>query len=161
MNSIQSNSIQSNPIQFNSIQYNDYIGAAAWRIVLLPLDAAKTSLQVNGEKGLQVLKEKVQLEGIQGLFAGALAGSAATFVGHYPWFLTYNYLSDKLPTAQDVIGYIHVMTSDIAVNAVKTLDLQGSDLDVLITVPILAHFPVDLTVFSSVISHLLTVSVML
>lgn len=144
-----------------SIQYNDCIGAAAWRIVLLPLDAAKTSLQVNGEKGLQVLKEKVQLEGIQGLFAGALAGSAATFVGHYPWFLTYNYLSDKLPTAQDVIGYIHVMTSDIAVNTAKTLELQGSDLDVLITAPVLAHFPVDLTVYSSVISHLLTVSAML
>ena len=124
---------------------------------MLPLDAAKTSLQVNGEKGIQVLKEKVQVEGIQGLFAGALAGSAATFVGHYPWFLTYNYLSDKLPTAADVIASIHVMTSDIAVGAARGLDLQGSDLDVLIATPVLAHFPVDLTLYSSVISHLLTV----
>lgn len=53
------------------------------------------------------------------------------------------------------------MTSDIAVNTAKTLELQGSDLDVLITAPVLAHFPVDLTVYSSVISHLLTVSAML
>lgn len=114
---------------------------------------------MNGEKGLQVLKEKVENEGIQGLFAGALAGSAATFVGHYPWFLTYNYLSDKLPTANDVIASIHIMTSDIAVTAAKGLELQGTDLDILITAPVLAHFPVDLTLFSSVISHLLTVRI--
>ena len=139
------------------LSFQRCVGAAAWRIVLLPLDAAKTSLQVNGEKGLQVLKEKVENEGIQGLFAGALAGSAATFVGHYPWFLTYNYLSDKLPTANDVIASIHIMTSDIAVTAAKGLELQGTDLDILITAPVLAHFPVDLTLFSSVISHLLTV----
>lgn len=32
--------------------------------------------------------------------AGALAASAATFVGHYPWFAVYNTLNDALP-AQD------------------------------------------------------------
>ena len=134
------------------------IGAAAWRLVLLPIDAAKTSLQVNGEKGMEMLKKRVELEGPKSLFAGALAGCAATFVGHYPWFLTYNYLSEHLPTAQDVIASIHILTSSTAVTVGRALDLQGGDLDNLIVTPVLAHYPVDISQITSVLSHLLTVS---
>ena len=134
------------------------LGAAAWRLVLLPIDAAKTSLQVNGEKGMEMLKKRVELEGPSSLFSGALAGCAATFVGHYPWFLTYNYLSDHLPTAQDAIASIHVFTSSTAVTVGRVLDLQGVDLDGLIVTPVLAHYPVDVNQITSVLSHLLTVS---
>lgn len=31
------------------------------------------------------------------MYHGALATSAATFVGHYPWFLTFNFLNKKIP----------------------------------------------------------------
>lgn len=31
------------------------------------------------------------------LYHGALAASAATFVGHFPWFAVYNTLNDSLP----------------------------------------------------------------
>ena len=33
------------------------------------------------------------------MLLGALAASAATFVGHYPWFLVFNSLSASLPSA--------------------------------------------------------------
>jgi hypothetical protein len=78
-------------------------GAALWRVVLLPVDTAKTCLQVDGAKGLDVLRERIQREGMGTLYAGAVASSLATLVGHYPWFLTYNYLSEHLPTAAEVL----------------------------------------------------------
>lgn len=78
-------------------------GAALWRVVLLPIDTAKTCLQVDGARGLDVLRERIRKEGGGTLYAGAIASSLATLVGHYPWFLTYNYLSEHLPTATEVL----------------------------------------------------------
>ena len=78
------------------------LAAGVWRVVLMPVDTAKTSLQVNGEKGLDMVLLRVSKEGPSALFSGALAASAATVVGHYPWFLTYNTLSASLPTAQQI-----------------------------------------------------------
>ena len=40
----------------------------------------------------------VQKEGPAPLYNGALAQAAATAAGHFPWFLTYNYVDDLLPT---------------------------------------------------------------
>ena len=78
-------------------------GAALWRVILWPVDTAKTCLQVEGAKGLDVLRERIQKEGLGTLYAGAIASSLATLVGHYPWFLTYNYLSEHLPTAAEAL----------------------------------------------------------
>jgi len=79
--------------------------AGGWRILLMPVDTVKTSLQVNGDKGIAIIQERIKERGWTTLFAGSLAASAATIVGHYPWFLTYNYLSDVLPTATDIITH--------------------------------------------------------
>ena len=130
-----------------------------WRLALLPIDAAKTSLQVNGENGIKILQNRIKNEGIGALFSGGVASSAATLVGHYPWFLTYNYLSDKLPTANDIILLIHQITTNIALSSGSILEKQTNslDLDLLILTPVLAHFPVDLSYSTSVLSHLLTV----
>lgn len=78
------------------------LAAGVWRVVLMPVDTAKTSLQVNGEKGLDMVVQRVKQEGPSALFSGALAASAATVVGHYPWFLTYNTLSASLPSAEQI-----------------------------------------------------------
>jgi hypothetical protein len=75
------------------------VGAALWRVVLLPVDTAKTVLQVEGPKGLAGLRSRVAKEGPATLYSGAVTNSLATLVGHYPWFLTYNYLSEHLPAA--------------------------------------------------------------
>ncbi len=39
--------------------------------------------------------------------AGAIAASAATFVGHYPWFVVYNYLSTSLLSAEQFVDLVH------------------------------------------------------
>jgi Mitochondrial carrier protein len=76
--------------------------AGLWRIVLMPIDASKTAMQVEGQAGLQRLWQEVTTAGTGGagpgaLYRGALAQAAATAAGHYPWFLTYNALNAKLP----------------------------------------------------------------
>lgn len=81
------------------------ISAALWRIVIMPVDTVKTSFQVNGEGGFKLLKEKMMQEGLVAtLYAGGAASAIATAVGHYPWFLVFNALSEGLPTAQEIIN---------------------------------------------------------
>jgi hypothetical protein len=72
--------------------------AGLWRIVLMPIDTGKTAMQVEGAEGLQRLWTKLTTEGNFGLlYQGAFASAAATAVGHFPWFLTYNFLNEQLP----------------------------------------------------------------
>lgn len=73
------------------------ICAGLWRIVLMPVDTSKTVMQVEGSKGLEELFRNVGENGVGPLYRGALASAAATAVGHFPWFLTYNFLNDALP----------------------------------------------------------------
>ena len=73
------------------------IAAGTWRIFLMPVDTSKTILQVEGREGLADLYDKVKLNGPGPLYRGAFASAAATAVGHFPWFLTYNYLNEVLP----------------------------------------------------------------
>lgn len=73
------------------------LAAGLFRIFLMPVDALKTIMQVEGATGLTSLGNKISKGGPQVLYHGALAASAATFVGHYPWFATYNTLDHYLP----------------------------------------------------------------
>ena len=73
------------------------IAAGLWRIVLMPVDAAKTSMQVEGQEGLERLWSSAVSQGPAPLYRGALAQGAATAVGHFPWFATFNYLDAQLP----------------------------------------------------------------
>lgn len=63
----------------------------------MPIDAMKTILQVEGADGLQKLGAKIRKGGPFVLFHGSIGAMSATFVGHYPWFYTYNYLNVTLP----------------------------------------------------------------
>ena len=71
--------------------------AAGFRVFLMPIDACKTILQVEGANGLQKLGAKIKTGGIGVLWHGSIGAMSATFVGHYPWFFTYNYLQEALP----------------------------------------------------------------
>lgn len=71
--------------------------AGLFRIALMPIDALKTSLQVDGKQGLHNLRVKMQAAGPKVLFAGSMASAGATLMGHYPWFATFNYLTATLP----------------------------------------------------------------
>ncbi|CAE6436261.1 unnamed protein product [Rhizoctonia solani] len=70
--------------------------AAGFRMILTPIDTLKTTLQAQGARGTALLRQRIKTNGIGSLWWGALATAAATFVGHYPWFATYNYLSEVL-----------------------------------------------------------------
>ena len=59
-----------------------------WSCCLTPCSPAlprHLAPQVEGKGGFNKLVQKVRVGGPTVLYHGALAASAATFVGHYPW----------------------------------------------------------------------------
>lgn len=103
-------------------------GAACFRIFLTPIDTWKTMLQVEGS--VAALKSKIKVGGPLVLFHGALASAAATFVGHYPWFFTYNYLDSVLPKPNDLpekllrsafMGFSASAISDTCSNSIRVI----------------------------------------
>jgi hypothetical protein len=108
--------------------------AAAFRIALMPIDAVKTTLQAHGSaNGLAILRAKLRTAGTPApLFHGALGASAATLVGHYPWFVTYNTLTAHFPAHPDeslaatlgraaAIGFTASAVSDTTSNALRVV----------------------------------------
>lgn len=104
--------------------------AALFRILLMPVDATKTIMQVEGKGGFTKLVAKVRVGGPTVLYHGALAASAATFVGHYPWFFVYNSLNASLPQYDDlpkrllrsaVIGFCASAVSDTCSNSIRVI----------------------------------------
>ena len=104
--------------------------AASFRAFLMPLDALKTSMQVNGNKGVTILKDRIKSHGIRTLYNGTGASMTATFVGHYPWFLTYNFLDEWLPKQENTlnklvrngcIGFSSAVISDCFSNSFRVI----------------------------------------
>lgn len=61
--------------------------AAAWRLLLTPLDTVKVIMQVEGSAGREILRRKLSDRGLLALYDGAASGAAATAAAHWPWFL--------------------------------------------------------------------------
>lgn len=109
------------------------ISAGLWRILLMPLDASKTSMQVEGADGLGKLWGLVKEEGPAPLYYGALAQASATAAGHWPWFLTYNYVDQTLPmvsSSDDLflslvrsafLGFCASCVSDVVSNSLRVV----------------------------------------
>jgi len=104
--------------------------AATWRICLMPIDALKTTLQVEGAKGVSVLAHKLKVGGPPVLWHGSLGAASATLVGHFPWFLTYNFLNQYLPKYDDmlpsllrnaVMGFTSSVVSDVSSNSLRVI----------------------------------------
>ena len=64
------------------------------------------------------------------MWYGALATAAATFVGNYPWFATFNWLDETLPPSQVLIvkllrsafiGFCAAVVSDTISNSLRVL----------------------------------------
>jgi hypothetical protein len=86
--------------------------------------------QVEGKDGVTKLMAKFRANGPSAFFQGALASAAATFVGHYPWFFVYNYLSATLPRYDDtlrklgrsaLIGFCSSAISDTVSNSIRVI----------------------------------------
>ena len=104
--------------------------AGMFRITLMPIDTTKTIMQVEGKDGLKILINKLKVGGIPVLFHGSVATSTATMVGHYPWFLTYNYLDNYLKKSDDkvnnllrnaFIGFTASIVSDSLSNSLRVV----------------------------------------
>lgn len=106
------------------------VAAALFRIFLMPIDTVKTTMQVEGKDGLKKLTAKFRTNGIPTFYQGALAASSATFVGHYPWFATNNFLEEQLPKTDEFfgklarrafIGFCSSAVSDTCSNSIRVV----------------------------------------
>jgi len=106
------------------------LAAAAFRMILTPVDTVKTTLQTQGSSGMAILRARIKKYGITTLWYGAIATAAATFVGHYPWFGTYNQLDVTLPIAHTFfqqllrsafIGFVASVVSDSISNSLRVV----------------------------------------
>ena len=100
--------------------------AALFRIFLMPIDTVKTTMQVTGK--FSAVVTKVKSNGPLALYNGSLASASATFVGHYPWFFTYNFLSEQIPEQDDavrklgrraILGFCSSAISDTCSNSIR------------------------------------------
>lgn len=105
--------------------------AALWRINLMPVDTMKTTMQVQGKEGLVNLRAKMAKSGPRVLYHGGLGAFGATYVGHFPWFFTFNFLDEKVPKYEDstfkkfgrnaCIGFCSSAVSDSCSNSIRVL----------------------------------------
>lgn len=100
--------------------------AAIFRIFLMPIDTVKTTMQVTGK--FSAVVDKVRATGPLALYNGSIAASSATFVGHYPWFFTYNFLSEAIPEQDTtlkklgrraIMGFCASAISDTCSNSIR------------------------------------------
>jgi hypothetical protein len=96
----------------------------------MPIDTSKTVMQVEGSDGLDRLRERVLESGPAPLYQGAIASAAATAAGHFPWFTTYNFLNDKLPTIakEDDILLFLVRSAVLGISASCVSDIVSNSL---------------------------------
>jgi len=106
------------------------VTAGTWRILIMPIDTLKTTLQVEGQEALTKLRNKLKIQGGSVLYHGSLAAAAATAVGHFPWFYTYNTLQAYLPVTDDplkklgrnaLIGFLSSLVSDTTSNSLRVI----------------------------------------
>jgi hypothetical protein len=105
---------------------------AAWRLLLTPLDTYKTTRQVAGEGSAARLSAKLAARGPLALWDGAVANAAASWVGSYPWFITFNAMQAALPPADGVLGLARAAACGCAASAVS--DTASNGLRVIKTV---------------------------
>jgi len=104
--------------------------AALFRIVISPIDTLKTTLQVQGAAGMTILGDRIAAKGVMTLFSGSLGAAAGTLAGHYPWFITYNWLNEKVPKYDSgapklirnaLVGFVCSFVSDVVSNSVRVV----------------------------------------
>lgn len=107
------------------------VASALFRMTLTPIDTLKTTQQTRGGvEGLKLLKDRIREFGIGCLWWGAFGTAGATFVGHYPWFGTYNFLQAHLPPSHNIvqkllrqafIGFAASVVSDTVSNSLRVV----------------------------------------
>jgi len=119
------------------------VAAGLFRIFPMPIDTCKTTMQVQGS--IKPVFAKIKASGPTVLYHGSLAAASATFVGHYPWFFTYNMLQEKLPKYEDnkwkslgrqaFIGFCSSAVSDTCSNSIRVVKVYKQSAEKAVTYP--------------------------
>ena len=105
------------------------VTAGFWRILIMPIDTVKTTLQVDGKEAMSILRSKLNT-GPNVLYHGSLAACGATIVGHFPWFYTFNTLQAYIPQQEKplrklgrnaLIGFVSSVVSDSISNSLRVI----------------------------------------
>ncbi len=78
-------------------------------MLLIPLDAFKTMMQVEGNAGIHILLAKLKEQGILALWDGATVAVLSMISAHYPWYLSFNYLNSTIPAQTNPWRYFFVL----------------------------------------------------
>jgi len=102
-----------------------------FRMMLMPIDTCKTVMQIEGSHGLSLLLDKVRNNGrVDLLYSGAVANAASAWIGHYPWFYTYNLLSKNEALVRLItwntgrnalVGFVSSIVSDTVANFMRVI----------------------------------------
>lgn len=88
--------------------------------------------------------DKIKIAGPMTLWNGSLAAAGATFVGHYPWFFTYNLLSEKIPKQDTqmaelgrraILGFCSSAVSDTCSNSIRVVKVYKQSYPTQISYP--------------------------
>lgn len=121
------------------------IMAGLWRLSTLPVDAWKTSKQVYGDGGLKIIINKFKIHGISAFYQGGVASALATMVGHYPWYVTNNYLEQYLARysydneflkailRSAGIGLVSTVVSDCVSNSIRVIKTTKQTAEKVVT----------------------------
>jgi hypothetical protein len=99
----------------------------------MPIDSSKTAMQVEGGQGLTQLWSSVLSSGPGPLYRGAVAQAAATAVGHFPWFITYNFLNENIPTVENDMFLTLVRSASLGLVSSCVSDCTSNSLRVIKT----------------------------
>jgi len=103
--------------------------AALLRVIWMPIDTVKTTLQVEGKEGMVLLKQRVKQNPMR-LYYGAVGAMVAKWTAHFPFFYVYNYLQTQFEmpdTLQEKllrnagIGFTASILSDSCANTFRVL----------------------------------------
>merc|ERR1712059_25610 len=106
------------------------MAAAAWRIIITPVDTCKTILQTDGDKGWKILQDKIGKGGPLVLWQGWEGNYLANVVGNYPWFAVMNFLSKNVSLPKGniaelvrsaIIGAAASSVSDVISNSIRVV----------------------------------------
>ena len=105
--------------------------ASLWRLFLTPIDYLKTSLQVHGQNGLHIVRERCSKMGARILWTGGFAILITNWASTYAWFTTHNFLELHLPSVgsktfhsnvrQALIGFSSSLLSDSCTNCIRVV----------------------------------------
>jgi hypothetical protein len=98
------------------------LAGGCWRVLLTPIDTCKTTMQTDGDRGGNLLMDKMKAGGPFVLWQGWEANYLANVAGSYPWFLVFNFLSLNVPLAT---GGVMVLVRSAALGAAAS---SASDL---------------------------------